>query len=446
MESLRKQSTLKRVRKTLQGRANGSKALDIHYETIMEKIEAQEVAHREFTMKALSWMALAKSTLTAAELRSALAVEPDDTGLDPDNIVSVHDLASLCAGLIMVDDSDEDIIRLMHHTTHDYLNRTQHRWFPNAENSIAEACTTYLSFDVFRSGICLSDEAFAEPLRSHCFYDYAAHHWGRHTHKCSELSPRTMGFLQDKSLLDASTQAMFVEKAVATPNYSQVFPKQVTALHVAAYFGLDRVVLALLAAGHQPNCKDSTGQTPLWWSAKDGHEAATKVLCDRDTITLHMLIRKNQMDLVKPLLDAGYNVNIPDFRKRTPLHNAITSRDLALATALVSFGADLNARDMNGMTPLRMAIGSKRLELIALLLQKSAYTMEISPLQWRETFDKDASDILKLTEESGGGHALHFLRMERQAEVAQMTAGPEAQRHIMYVTMFLFPPATQQLK
>jgi hypothetical protein len=42
------------------------------------------------------------------------------------------------------------------------------------------ACVTYLSFDVFESGFCATDEGFEERLQLIPLYDYAARNWGRH--------------------------------------------------------------------------------------------------------------------------------------------------------------------------------------------------------------------------------------------------------------------------
>jgi ankyrin repeat protein len=87
-----------------------------------------------------------------------------------------------------------------------------------------------------------------------------------------------MDVLQDKARVEASSRAILVNN-VSSSNYSQQVPSQIIGLHLSAYFGLDKAVVKLLNSGHQTNCKDSNGQTPLWWSAKKDDEDVRKVLC-----------------------------------------------------------------------------------------------------------------------------------------------------------------------
>jgi hypothetical protein len=395
----------------------------------MQKIDSRQIDRRDLALKVLSWTMLARRPLTRDELFLALTVEPHERSLDPDNLPDGDIVLSDCAAFIKVD-TDTGIVRLAHHTARAYLDQTQDRWFPNAEKEIAVVCITYLSFSVFETGMCRSDEDFAHRLQSHCFYDYATRHWGYHARRGSLLNQQVTDFLSSERLLEASVQAMFAGNPTSS-DYSQQFPKHITDLHVSAYFGLDQTIIALFESGRHPNCKDSAGQTPLWWSAKYGQDAATQVLCQKDTITLNLLIENNDVDLIKTLLGAGYNVNITDFRKRTPLHNVITFGSVESATDLISAGADLNAKDMNGVTPLRVAISSKKVEMINTLLQHSANTLEILPKQWRVAMGRLASDTLKLTGQPVEGQFLHCFGVERQAEVAQMTAQSRKQIYLV---------------
>lgn len=68
-------------------------------------------------------------------------------------------MVSVCAGLVTVDEQS-NIIRLVHYTTQDYFERTWTSWFPNAQTDITEICVTYLLFDAFKTGSCLTDEEF----------------------------------------------------------------------------------------------------------------------------------------------------------------------------------------------------------------------------------------------------------------------------------------------
>jgi hypothetical protein len=57
----------------------------------------------ELAKRVLSWIIYAKRPLTTTEICCALAVEPDEAELDPENIPDVEDLLSVCAGLVVVD-------------------------------------------------------------------------------------------------------------------------------------------------------------------------------------------------------------------------------------------------------------------------------------------------------------------------------------------------------
>jgi hypothetical protein len=70
-------------------------------------------------------------------------------------------------------------------------------------------------------------------------------------------------------LIEASSQALLVAKRWSGhSNYSQKLPRQITGVHVAAYFGVEEAVAELLKAGADANAKDKNGRTPL-------HEASS---------------------------------------------------------------------------------------------------------------------------------------------------------------------------
>lgn len=118
----------------------------------------------------------AQRALTTAELQEALAVEIEEPALDKENLSEIDAMVSVCAGLVIVDE-ESDIVRLVHYTAQEYFERTQSRWFPDAETHIATICVTYLSFDVFGE-LCETYEEFKERKRSKQFFGYAFQNWG----------------------------------------------------------------------------------------------------------------------------------------------------------------------------------------------------------------------------------------------------------------------------
>jgi ankyrin repeat protein len=58
----------------------------------------------------------------------------------------------------------------------------------------------------------------------------------------------------------------------------------VIGVHLAAYFGLKEAMIALLKNRHDQDSRDTYGRTPLWWAAREGHEAVVKLLLERDNV------------------------------------------------------------------------------------------------------------------------------------------------------------------
>jgi hypothetical protein len=64
-----------------------------------------------------------------------------------------------------------------------------------------------------------------------------------------------LSFFESEVKVTASSQAMMVIRSYTV--YSQRVPRQMTAVHVAAYFGLREAMMVLLKNGHDPNVKDT---------------------------------------------------------------------------------------------------------------------------------------------------------------------------------------------
>jgi hypothetical protein len=237
----------------------------------MDRIEGQLEDQEELAKQVLSWITCGKRPLTTLELQHALAIEVGDSELDKDNLPQVEDILSVCAGLVTVDE-ESSIIRLVHYTTQEYFDRTRTKWFPNAEANITTICVTYLSFDEFKSGICQNDEEFEQRLQLNKLYDYATHNWGYHARQASTLCQGVIEFLQKRAQVEASSQALIAIKRWSNDVEScQRIPKQMTGVHLAAYFGVDNAVQFLIGSNN-PNSNDSYGRTPLSWAAQNGHE------------------------------------------------------------------------------------------------------------------------------------------------------------------------------
>ncbi len=139
---------------------------------------------------------------------------------------------------------------------------------------------TYLSFDTFQSGYCQTDNEFKQRLQVNKLFDYAACNWGYYAWEAATSCQGVTEFLQKKAQVEASSQALLAKKAYSSDTrYSQNFPRNMTGLYLAAYFGLEAIFQPLLAtAQFNVNSKDEYSQTPLWWAARNGHEGVVKLL------------------------------------------------------------------------------------------------------------------------------------------------------------------------
>ncbi|KAI0887892.1 uncharacterized protein GGS22DRAFT_197834 [Annulohypoxylon maeteangense] len=233
LDSLTGKRSPKAVRTALAKLSTGSEAYDYAYQSAMERIEGQGPDRRELAKQVLSWIIYAKRPLTTRELRYALAVEPWERQMDEENLPQVEDMVSACAGLVTID-KESDIIRLVHYTTQEYFERTQERWFANAGSEITTACITYLSYDVFGSGPCVSRDELFERLRINPLYSYAARFWGCHLRSAPITCNGLIGFIQKGPYVEAAAQVF--------PGFQshskEEFPDQnSTGLHLPARFG-----------------------------------------------------------------------------------------------------------------------------------------------------------------------------------------------------------------
>jgi ankyrin repeat protein len=291
-------------------------------------------------------------------------------------------MVSVCAGLVTIDE-ESGIIRLVSSTIEEYFQRTQKRWFLFAESNITKICVTYLSFSDFESGICQTENQLEERLQSNRLYEYAAHYWGHHVRKASTFIPEVIRFLERKGQVEASCQALMATKQYSyNPGYSQHIPKQMTGLHLAAYFGVSREVNDLLSHGYKPDSHDTFDRTPLSWAAENGHEAVFKLLLETDVdvnseandgqTPLSWAAENGHEAVVKLLLDKRANVYAEDHWAQTLLLRATENGHEAVVKLLLDKGADIEAKASDGRTPLSRATKNGHEAVVKLLLDKGA--------------------------------------------------------------------------
>jgi ankyrin repeat protein len=383
LESLTGKRSPKAIRTSLKNLATGSGAYDHAYEDAMERISGQVKDQEVLAKQVLSWITCAKRPLITTELQHALGVEVGESELDEDNFSQIEDIVSVCAGLVTVDE-ESNIIRLIHYTTQEYFERTRGILFPNAEADITTTCITYLSFSIFDSGFCQRDEDLEERLRDNPLYEYAARNWGRHALEASQTEGLIMNFFGSEVKLEASVQAMLAfNEGLFHACCAEYEPRNMTGLHLGAYFGLKETIESLLMTSSDPDLEDSFGRTPLSWAAQRGHIVVVQQLLGKgaeadpvDTFgrtPLSWAAENGHVQVVQKLLEEGANPDLKDGNNDiTPLSHAAFNRHVAMVQLLILEGADPEAEDRDGRTPLSWAAECGQSEVIQELFENGA--------------------------------------------------------------------------
>ncbi len=82
----------------------------------MERIEGQLADAEKLAKQVPPRITCVKRPLTTSELEHAIATEPGEPQLDPENFCHVEDIVSVCDGLVTIDKASR-IVRLVHYTT-----------------------------------------------------------------------------------------------------------------------------------------------------------------------------------------------------------------------------------------------------------------------------------------------------------------------------------------
>ena len=80
-------------------------------------------------------------------------------------------------------------------------------------------------------------------------------------------------------------------------------------------------------------------------------------------------ISKNNLEVLKLLIENGANVNLIDGSKGTPLIRAIDCNKIEMVEILIENGADINMVDTKLWTLLQRAISSSNSDILQLLIE-----------------------------------------------------------------------------
>lgn len=347
MNSFQEKLKVKAIKTNLQALPKGLDAYDKAYDEAMIRIFSQDKDCHEVARRALSLILCAKRPLKTRELQHALMVEPEDTELDQDNSLEAGDILQVCAGLITIDESSATI-RFVHYTTQEYLQRTQARWLPLAENEIARTCLDYFSLDDFARAIHESVSGGIESVptkETFALAEYAVGtgpiHWDAVVDEDSSMRARLLSLLESSETLSA------VWVIIWSLHFSRHTDFGI--LHWISHLGLANLTKLCLAIGMSLDSEDQDGCCPLSHAAQAGHES-----------------------VVRLLLEHNADVNHKDYFDQTPLLHAATGGHEPVVRLLLAHNAAVDSTSLDGATALSYAARWNHDMVARLLLEHNA--------------------------------------------------------------------------
>ena len=221
-----------------------------------------------------------------------------------------------------------------------------------------------------------------------------------------------VNLVQDEDLLASAVQIMHLS-SIRYPAYSQSYPRGVSGLQLAAYFGLETLVLSLLDCGldfdkvndnyyghplqaaavggslnvcrllvdkgADVNARGGRFDTALQAAADGGHALVTHFLLEHGAdpnaqggpaaTSLEAASLKGHIQIVGELLKRGATVNTHNASGRTALHCASMHGHRDIVKLLLDNGAEIGSRDNgHGRTALSWAAWNGHSEIVDLLL------------------------------------------------------------------------------
>lgn len=146
-----------------------------------------------------------------------------------------------------------------------------------------------------------------------------------------------------------------------------------TPLHHAVHYGDHETVKLLIKAKADVNIRNNLGFTAFYWTLSKllirGKKTKTS---DKDVTSSPVIIDKNDITIMKLLIEAGSDVNFKRDDGKIPLHLAINIGNMEVLELLIDAGADVNEKRGDGKTPVHLATITGKLDILNLMLDTGA--------------------------------------------------------------------------
>jgi ankyrin repeat protein len=261
---------------------------------------------------------------------------------------------------------------------------------PKTSNLIlAECCLWYLSFEEFKdlslpekeSSLSESESEVEECCLENDFLDYSARNWFTHFNGAENIDTDTKKLALITSDVSSSCFRLWFSIYWKKDMYEEK-PEWNQTLFTTVYFGLERLAAMLLEQSTDLNFKDSTGRTPLVWSAERGHDAVVKLLLEAQADVnvqggyygnaLGVASANGHEAVVKILLEAGADINVQGGHDGNALQAASARGHEAVVKVLLEAQADINARGGPYGNALQAASARGHEAVVKVLLEAQA--------------------------------------------------------------------------
>lgn len=311
------------------------------------------------------------------ELQYALAIEDGDTELDTEGILDAGLISSFCAGLVVTNE-ESGLVKMVHPTTQEYFDSRKEQLFPNAHEVISVTCITYLKMKPFsEQGFLENTQDFQERCRSSPFLGYCAVNWGTHVQRAKTklATESALSLLNNTCVRQAAVQALTLNSRGAAKNglewpemildgeFPYDYNMSLSALHLAAYFGLIDAAENLLMHNNDVDALDSEGGTPLHWAILGKQNQMSKFLLDRGACAN---ARRERLYLRRWHMTGFFTL---------PITIAAYEGSVSILEHLVQNGVDINDEQCDdSVTAFTAALYSEQQDSVKFLLAHGADT------------------------------------------------------------------------
>ncbi|EWG52246.1 hypothetical protein FVEG_11036 [Fusarium verticillioides 7600] len=346
--------TIKEIRKALI-------SLPVNYDeaylSTFDRIVKQTPSLRDLALNSLNFISYVKEPLRLVELQHALIAEQGMVEVDPEDLHPTKAIISSCLGLLVVSGA-EKTVQFVHSTARNFLQSRPEGMDKRPHLTIVRSCISYMSTTEMRQGRSLSHEDITQRCQKQPFLNYAANFYGYHAQEVQdECFDQLSGFLENDALRESSWQLLNFKAHLDISVSESVFessPRNVLALHVAAFWGFETYIDRSLSYTRQGtpstqkqnlNKSDSHGWTPLHWAVSMGHKSVVAIL-----------------------LRSGASPDLPDLAGWTPTFWAAFKGHADIIEMLWRYDNAPFRCDNKGLTPLHWAVSAGQTEIVKRLL------------------------------------------------------------------------------